>query len=155
MTYKKKIIFYKQFNTMDCGPTCLRMVAKYYGKSYSLSYLRNQCYVTREGASLLALREGAVSIGMQSICVSVSLDYLFAEDVLPCIAHWENNHFVVVYKINKNSVYIADPAHGKIKYKKEVFLKQCFAVFAVVQKAKRKIKRFATVRLCVKSQKEN
>ena len=108
---------------MDCGPTCLRMIAEYYGKSYSLSYLRDQCYVTREGASLLALREGAVSIGLQSSCVSVSLDYLDTENVLPCIAHWDNNHFVVIYKINKDKVYVADPAHGKIKYKKEMFLK--------------------------------
>jgi len=107
---------------MDCGPTCLRMVAKYYGKEYSLPYLRAKSYATREGTSMLALSEAAGSVGLQSKRVLVSFDYLETETVLPCIAHWDNNHFVVIYKIQNNLIYVADPAYGKIKYKKEIFL---------------------------------
>jgi ATP-binding cassette subfamily B protein len=103
---------------MDCGPTCLRMVARYYGKSYSLAYLTEQSYVTKEGASLLGLREAAAALGLEAKCVQVSLAYLETEPVLPCIAHWDQNHFVVVYKIKGNRIYVADPA---LKYDKEAF----------------------------------
>lgn len=122
MNFKSQFTFYKQYDAMDCGPACLRMVAKYYDKIYSLQYLRDKCYVSREGASLLGLREAAVSIGMLAKCVLASLDYLECEVKLPCIVHWDNNHFVVVYKIKDDNIYIADPAYGKAKCKKEVFL---------------------------------
>jgi len=122
MNFKRDFPFYKQYDAMDCGPACLRMVAKYYGKIYSLQYLRDKSYVSREGASLLGLREAAVSIGMLAKCVLTSLDYLESEVKLPCIVHWDNNHFVIVHKIKNDHIYIADPAFGKAKYKKEVFL---------------------------------
>lgn len=113
---------YKQYDSKDCGPTCLRMVAKFYGRLYPLAYLRDKCYVTKEGASLLLLSEAANSIGLQSKCVRITFDYLEQEEVLPCIAHWDNNHFVVIYKIKNGVIYVADPAYGKIKYNKEDFL---------------------------------
>jgi len=122
MNFKSEFPFYKQYDVMDCGPACLRMVAKYYGKLYSLQYLRNKSYISREGASLLGLREAGSSIGMAGKCVLTSLDYLTDEAKLPCIVHWDNNHFVVVYKIKHDEIYIADPAYGRAKYKKEMFL---------------------------------
>jgi len=113
---------YKQYDSKDCGPTCLRMVAKFYGNLYSLAYLRDKCYVSKEGTSLLLLSEAANSIGLGSKGVRATFDYLEQDGVLPCIAHWDNNHFVVIYKIKKGVIYVADPAYGKIKYNKADFL---------------------------------
>lgn len=106
---------YLQHDSMDCGPTCLRMVAKYYGKNYSLQYLRENCFITREGVSLLGISEAAEKIGLHTIGVSISFDTLVNEVNLPCIVHWNQNHFVVVYKIKRNKVYVADPAHGLLQ----------------------------------------
>jgi ATP-binding cassette, subfamily B, bacterial len=122
MNFRSSFPVYKQYDAMDCGPACLRMIAKYYGKSYSLQYLRDQSYVTREGASLLGLRDAAASIGMTAKCVLVSLEYLVSEAKLPCIAHWDHNHFVVVYRAQDNRIYVADPAYGRAKYSKDLFL---------------------------------
>ncbi|MBP2662455.1 MAG: peptidase transporter [Firmicutes bacterium] len=118
----KAFPFYKQYDSQDCGPTCLRMLAKYYGKSYPLSYLRDKCYVSNEGTSLLALSEAAALLGLKSKRVRITYDYLEQDVIFPCIVHWDNNHFVVVYKIDNGLIYVADPAYGKIKLKKETFL---------------------------------
>lgn len=122
MNFKGNFPFYRQYDAMDCGPACLRMVAKHYGKIYSFQYLRDKSYVSREGASLLGLRDAADSIGMLAKCVLVSLDYLACDAKLPCIVHWDNDHFVVVYKIKNDHIYVADPAYGKAKYTKDLFL---------------------------------
>ncbi len=122
MIFRSNFPFYKQYDAMDCGPSCLRMVAKHYGKKYSLQYLRGKSYVSKEGASFLGLCAAAQAIGMQAKCVMASLDYLTCDAKLPCIIHWDNDHFVVVYKITKDHIYVADPAYGKAKYKKEKFL---------------------------------
>jgi ATP-binding cassette, subfamily B, bacterial len=106
---------YLQHDSMDCGPTCLRMVAKYYGKNYSLQYLRENCFITREGVSLLGISEAAEKIGLHTVGVSISFDTLANEASLPCIAHWNQNHFVVVYKLKRNKVHVADPAHGLLQ----------------------------------------
>jgi len=115
---------YHQPDAMDCGATCLRIIAKHYGKSYSLPELRTASHTTREGASLLGLSEAAENLGFHTLSVKVDFDKLEQEAPLPCIAHWNQNHFVVVYKIKKNKVYVADPAHGLITYTKQEFLKQ-------------------------------
>jgi ATP-binding cassette, subfamily B, bacterial len=117
-----KFPFYKQLDTMDCGPTCLRMVAKHYGKAYSLQTLREFSYISREGVSLLGISDAAESIGFRTLALRTTYEKLDEEVPLPCIAHWQQRHFVVIYKIRKNKVYIADPAHGLITYKKEEFL---------------------------------
>jgi ATP-binding cassette, subfamily B, bacterial len=122
MNFRSSFPVYKQYDAMDCGPACLRMIAKYYGKAYSLQYLRNKSYVTREGASLLGLRDAAESIGMIATFALASLDYLVSEARLPCIAHWDNNHFVVVYRAHGNHIHVADPAYGRARYNKELFL---------------------------------
>lgn len=106
----------------DCGPTCLRMIAKYHGKSYALEHIRERSYITKSGASLLGLSEAAQAIGLRTLAVSIDFDRLQSEAPLPCIAHWRARHFVVVYKIKKDTVYVADPAHGLISYSKEEFV---------------------------------
>jgi len=114
--------FFKQLDAMDCGPTCLRMIAKFYGKSYSLQTLRERSYITRQGVSLLGISDAAESIGFRSIGARLSWEQLKKEVSLPCIVHWKQRHFIVVYKIKKDIVYAADPAHGLIRYSKEEFL---------------------------------
>ena len=111
---------YIQHDAMDCGPTCLRMVAAYYGKRYSLEGLREKSFITREGVSMLGISEAAEKIGFRSICVQVGYEKL-QEAHLPCIIHWNQQHFVVVYKLNDKHVWVADPGAGKLKYTKEEF----------------------------------
>ena len=115
--------FYKQPDEMDCGPTCLRMVAKYYGKSITLQQLRSLAKTTREGGSLLGISDAAEKIGFRTLGIKVSYERLVEDAPLPCIAHWNQTHFVVIYKIKKDVVYVADPGHGILKYRKEEFLK--------------------------------
>jgi len=108
---------------MDCGPACLRMITKYYGKIYSLQYLREKSFLGREGVSLLSISDSAEAIGMRTLAVRLSYEKLKEEVPLPCIAHWRQSHFIVIYKIKKDKIYIADPAHGLLSYSKEEFLK--------------------------------
>ncbi|RGT48785.1 peptidase domain-containing ABC transporter [Bacteroides intestinalis] len=116
----KTLPHYTQHDVMDCGPTCLRMVAAYYGKRYSLEGLREKSFITREGVSMLGISEAAEKIGFRSICVQVGYEKL-QEAPLPCIIHWNQQHFVVVYKLNDRYVWVADPGAGKLKYTKEEF----------------------------------
>lgn len=111
---------YIQHDVMDCGPTCLRMVAAFYGKRYSLEGLREKSFITREGVSMLGISEAAEKIGFRSICVQVGFEKL-KEAPLPCIIHWNQQHFVVVYKLTDKHVWVADPGAGKLKYTKEEF----------------------------------
>ncbi|MFP8896170.1 peptidase domain-containing ABC transporter [Chryseobacterium sp. EZn1] len=121
---KKKFPFYKQPDTKDCGPTCLRIVSKYYGKSISLQQIRNLSETTREGSSLLGLSDAAENLGFRSMGVQIDFNTLKEEVPFPCVAHWNKNHFVVVYKIDKNNkVYISDPSYGLITYTREEFIK--------------------------------
>lgn len=120
---------YKQLDAMDCGPTCLRMIAKYYGKHFSLQTLREYCYITREGVSMKGISEAAVKIGFRTLGVKLRFDQLDDQVTLPCILHWNQKHFIVLppqdYSRNKKNqmILIADPAHGLIKVSREVFLK--------------------------------
>ncbi|SJN49796.1 peptidase domain-containing ABC transporter [Sphingobacterium sp. JB170] len=114
--------YYRQFDSMDCGPACLRMIAKYYGHKFAMHTLRKKVNIEREGGSLLGLCDAANSIGFRAMAAELSWDDLSSKIALPCIIHWNGNHFVVVYKISKTHVYIADPSKGKIKYSKSIFL---------------------------------
>ncbi|MBO9694458.1 peptidase domain-containing ABC transporter [Chryseobacterium sp.] len=121
---KKKFPFYKQPDTKDCGPTCLRIVSKYYGKSISLQQIRNLSETTREGSSLLGLSDAAENLGFRSMGVQIDFNTLKEEVPFPCVAHWNKNHFVVVYKIDKNNkVYISDPSYGLITYTRDEFIR--------------------------------
>ena len=128
--------FYQQLDGMDCGPTCLRMIAKYYGRSYTLQTLRERAFITREGVSLLGISDAAESIGFRTISVQVNIDQLKKNAPLPCILHWNQDHFVVLHKISKRrkgwwgksdstdaQFYIADPAGEKYVMNAEEFCK--------------------------------
>ncbi len=114
--------FYKQFDAMDCGPTCVRMIAKFYGRMFSLQQLRDKCQINRDGVSLRGISEAATQIGFRTVSIKTNLDVLQKEQVLPCIVHWQQNHFVVIHKISKGNVWVADPAKGKIKYDRSDFI---------------------------------
>lgn len=112
----KKFPFYRQQDQMDCGPTCLRMISQYYGRRYSPQYLRRQSYQHRVGTSLLGLSEAADRIGLRSLGVRLTLDQLTNQTPLPCILHWDQQHFVVLHRVAKGHYYIADPDVGLLDY---------------------------------------
>jgi len=89
---------YSQHDAMDCGPTCLRMVAAHYGRVFSLEGLREKSQITREGVSMLGISEAAENIGFRTTGVKVSFEELMTAP-LPCIVHWNQKHFVVVYSL--------------------------------------------------------
>ena len=116
----------RQLDTMDCGPASLKMIAKYYGKYYSLQYLRDLCGNTREGVSLAGISYGAETIGLRSLAAHCSTQDLIIKVPLPIIIHWDNSHFVVLYDIkekrnNNTKFYISDPAKGYMSYDKDEF----------------------------------
>lgn len=108
---------YQQLDSMDCGPSCLRMIAKYYGRSYSLQNLRERSFITRQGVSMLGISDAAESIGFRTQGVRISLEQLIEDVPLPCILHWNQSHFVVLYAIKKRKsgdiFKISDPGKGK------------------------------------------
>jgi ATP-binding cassette, subfamily B, bacterial len=112
-------------NLMDCGPSCLKIIARYYGKYYSLQYLRDKCGTTREGVSFLDLSCAAESIGLRTMSVKATTDDLRDMIPLPCIIHWNNSHFIVVYKITGKRVYVSDPDKGLLSYPVAEF-RQCW-----------------------------
>jgi ATP-binding cassette subfamily B protein len=113
--------FVKQPDAMDCGPACLKMVAGFYKKNFSLDTLRKKCFITREGVSFLGLSEAADSLGFRTIGVKITFNLLNENVPLPCVVHWRQKHFVVVYKIKNGKIWIADPAIGLVKYSREEF----------------------------------
>ena len=125
MSSKPHIVYSKQRDAMDCGPTCLRMVSGYYGKHYTIQALRQRCHISREGVSLLGISEAAESIGLRATGVKVTWEQLRDEMPLPCIVHWNQKHFIVVYKIRKSrgrtTVKVVDPASGFLEYNENAF----------------------------------
>ncbi len=108
---------------MDCGPTCIRMIAKHYGKTIAPEKLRNLAGLSKSGVSLLGISNAAEQIGFRTIAIQATFDELANDVQLPAIAYWNQEHFLVVYKIEGNWAFIADPAHGKVKLTKEEFNK--------------------------------
>lgn len=120
--------FYHQRDAMDCGPACLMMVAAVFGRKYPLPYLRERSYLSREGVSAQGIMEAAEGIGFRTMTVKVPFDTgkdtaCLLTAPLPCIAHWNQNHFVVVYRADKHCVWVADPGAGKFKLKRADFEK--------------------------------
>ena len=112
----KKIHFIKQHDSMECGIACLQMICAYHGRERSLAFLSNICHATTEGVSLLGIRDAAVKMGFYVISGRLTIEELPAS-TLPCILHWNQNHFVVLYKVRKNKkFYIADPGKGLMTY---------------------------------------
>jgi ATP-binding cassette subfamily B protein len=118
--------FYKQLDQMDCGPTCLRMVAKHFGRNIKLQTLRKLCQINREGVSLLGISDAAEKIGFRTLGAKIRLESL-TDAEMPCILHWRQNHFVVLYKIRKNKFYIADPGDGLFTLDTEQFSRNWLA----------------------------
>lgn len=112
--------FYKQHDSTDCGPACLRSIADFYGKKYFLQRLRESCNIGKDGVSLLGISDAAEDIGFRTKMVKLSINALNESIILPCILHWRQNHFVVLYKIERCrkglKYYICDPAKGLLRY---------------------------------------
>jgi ATP-binding cassette subfamily B protein len=120
----KHFPFFKQMDSRDCGPTCLKMIARFYGRNSSLQTLRERCSISKTGSSLLGISEAAESIGFHSTGVKITMEQLLNKVPLPCILHWKQQHFVVCYAIKYSKktgplIYIADPASGMISYTQE------------------------------------
>lgn len=116
--------FLSQQDSMDCGPTCLRMVAKHYVRTLSAQELREAAEIGKDGVNMLGIAQAAERVGFKSLGVKVSLEKLKKEAPLPCIVHWSQNHFIIVYKISKSQVFVADPARGLLKYTFQEFESQ-------------------------------
>lgn len=128
----RKFPTYRQLDTMDCGPTCLRIIAAHYGRSWSLRTLRERCHISREGVSLLGISDAAEAVGFRTMGVKLTFAQLCEEAVLPCIVHWRQNHFIVVYRIERRRgkmwVHVSDPASGLLRYTMEQFLKSWISI---------------------------
>lgn len=112
-----------QMDSQDCGPACLKIIAKHFGKFYSLQSLRDRCGITKEGVSLLDLSTGAESIGLRTLAIKCTIDDVVNSVPFPAIIFWKDSHFVVVYHANKKYIWVSDPAKGRIKYTHEEFKK--------------------------------
>jgi ATP-binding cassette subfamily B protein len=121
----KPFPFNKQLDAMDCGPACINMITQYYGKQYTLDYLRLKCNISREGVSLMGISKTAEDIGFKTFGGKFTFEQLQEKAPLPCIVHWQQSHFVVVYRIKKSNrrtiVYVADPGKGLITYTQQEF----------------------------------
>jgi len=142
-----KFPHYTQLDAMDCGPTCLRMIAKYHGRNVSLDYLREKSQYGRAGVSLLGVAEAAESIGFRAVGAKLTMEQLINDAPLPAIIHWNQGHFVVLYHLSPNPLstwrggflpslmgrgqgeryYIADPAAGLLTLDREEFEKHWVA----------------------------
>ncbi|MEH2868512.1 peptidase domain-containing ABC transporter [Segatella copri] len=110
-----------QHDTMQCGIACLQMVCKYFGREYTSDSLSNLCFATTEGVSMLGINETANNLGLRTICVKTTTS-IFDKSPLPSILHWDQNHFVVLYKVKKGKkFYVADPGKGLVTYNLEEF----------------------------------
>ena len=117
---RKRIKIYWQHDGMECGVACLWMICKYHQRRFSSKRLHQLCCMTTSGVSLLGISEAATKLGLHTCAGRVSINHL-SEAFLPCILHWNQNHFVVLYKIKKNKYYVADPSKGYVVYKEADF----------------------------------
>jgi ATP-binding cassette subfamily B protein len=120
----KKFSFFKQLESADCGPTCLRMIANYYGKTVDIHSLRDLCHINKSGVNFADLIDAANKLGLEAVPVKLTLDQLLSEAPSPCLLHWKDNHYVIYLEsTKKGTIIIADPGFGKLKLSKEDFLK--------------------------------
>ena len=118
--FKKFPVEY-QMDSQDCGPASLKIIAKHFGRYYSMQYLRDKCGLTKEGVSLLGLSIGAENIGLRTLAIKCTVDDVVCKVPLPAILFWKETHFVVAYGTDKKHIYISDPAKGRVKYTHEEF----------------------------------
>lgn len=117
----KQFPYYQQLYEKDCGPACLRMISEFYGKSFDPKQISNLARINRRGSSLLALSEAAERIGFDTVGLHIELRFLQDID-LPVILHWNHQHFVVLFKIERGKYYVADPAAGIVEFDESVFM---------------------------------
>ena len=122
MVKKDKFPFFRQLDYRDCGPTCLRMVAKFHGKTFSREFLRDKAGITRMGVTMAGIADAAEAIEMRTLGMRIALESLVTEAPTPFIVPWRQKHFVVVYKTTKDKIYVADPAQGLLEYSHQDFL---------------------------------
>jgi ATP-binding cassette subfamily B protein len=120
---------YSQYDSSDCGPGCLQIISSFYGRNYSLGLLRSLCNVGREGVSVLGICTGAEKIGLSTTAIKVSFKTLQQKAPLPAVVHWQQNHFLVVYKITAKHVYISDPGSSKQRISHAEFKKNWVSDF--------------------------
>lgn len=143
----KKIPCYKQAGIMDCAPACLKILAEFYGKQYTLNYLRNKCGTNKEGTSFFNLGDAAEKIGFHTLSIKAKLNDLLYKIPLPVIVHLNNNHFVVVYNIEIETlqgspngiIYVSDPAQGYKNYNIEEFSKKWIKIDTSISIRDRKV----------------
>lgn len=124
--------FIRQYDQMSCGTTCLMMIAKFYGKIFSSSRLRELAHVDRSGSSLANLASAAEQIGFTTHGMKLDYEKLMSV-TLPCMIHWQGYHYVVVYRITENEVWVADPAKGLRKYKKQYFIENWNGITLILE----------------------
>jgi ATP-binding cassette, subfamily B, bacterial len=124
----KHFHFTPQRDSMDCGPTCLHLVAKYYGKHFPVQLLRERSQIGKEGVNMLGISEAAESIGFRTRAVRLSYETLISRAQLPCILFWRQTHFVVLYKVGRR-LHVADPAAGLLRYTKSEFFRRWVSAF--------------------------
>ena len=122
----KRIKLIRQSDSIDCGPTCLSIISRAYKKNFSVEKIKDLCGLSAEGVSLLGISRAAEIIGFRTIGGKTTISSLLYEVPLPCIVHWNQNHFIVVYKVRKRhkdkcTIYVADPEKGILTYTKEEF----------------------------------
>lgn len=123
----KRFPCYIQFDMMDCGPAALASITSYYGKNYSIPELREYCFLTKDGVSLLGIEDAAKKIGFETLPIKTSIARISRTKPFPCILHWDNVHFVVLYDVRKSHItgqryyYISDPSYGRIKISEDEF----------------------------------
>ena len=120
---RSKFPLIRQLDAMDCGPSCLGMISTFYGKPVSMPFLREQCGLSKQGVSAYDLCQAAEALGMRSMVLRLDFENFRKKVPLPCMVHWNQNHFVVVTRIRKNRIEIVDPAFGRISYSHEEFLR--------------------------------
>ncbi|MBI6116018.1 peptidase domain-containing ABC transporter [Salegentibacter maritimus] len=113
---------FRQLDQMDCGPSCIKMVTDFFGGNYDIEYLRKICYLQKDGSSFAGLSNALKKLEIETVGVRINFLELITEVPLPTIAHWEGNHFVVIYKVSRKHIFISDPAYGKLKYSHKDFL---------------------------------
>ena len=111
--FKKSFKLIRQLDVMDCGPACLMMIGLHHGKKYSLNRLRQLCDKGQQGVTLLGINRAAEELDFKTLPMKMTIELFVQQAQLPCLVHWQGDHYVVVYKISKGKITIADPGVGK------------------------------------------
>ncbi|MGY0038398.1 cysteine peptidase family C39 domain-containing protein [Pedobacter sp. NJ-S-72] len=120
----RKFPFYKQPDAMDCGPVCLKIITEFYGKTFPVAYFRKLCSIGKQGTTMASMIEASRMLGFKTLAAELPYDQLLSKVPLPCVLHWEKEHYVVLYRITNKYAYLSDPAlSGKVKVRTADFIK--------------------------------